>query len=195
MPYQSRVGACEFPGCDNPIRAKRLCLGHYEQSYNGKPLSPLYSTQRRRGTPPRIRFIEQPCSEWGISKGLTTPCRIFVGTKDRGGYGSVSVNGSMMGAHLYVWQRDVGPVPDGEEVDHVCRVRPCINAEHMRTVSHQVNCTENVVGSQWMLNASKTHCIRGHEFTPENTRYRKEGGRTCRACMREHMAAFRRRKK
>lgn len=195
MPYQSRNGSCSFPGCSHPILAKGLCAAHYQQQLRGVPLFAINSTRRRNGSPPRTEFVEQPCSEWGLSKGLTTPCRIFVGPRDRGGYGSVTIGHTSIGAHLYVWERDVGPVPDDLEIDHVCRVRPCINTDHMRTVTHQVNVTENVVGSFWMLNAAKTHCIKGHAFTLANTRLRKAGGRACRECQRLAQAEYRLRQK
>lgn len=81
----------------------------------------------------------------------------------------------------YEWAR--GPIPDGLTIDHLCRRRPCVNPWHMEPVSS----VENVMRGQsaWAINARKTHCLRGHEFTPENT-YRHRGTRSCKQC-----AAFR----
>lgn len=139
--------------------------------------------QRATGTPPIITFDEVPCSEWGLSQGLTTPCRIFSGGKNSDGYGEVRFNGKMTKVHVYVWTLKNGPVPDDLEIDHVCRVRPCCNVDHLRAVTHKVNVTENIVGVNWQLMLAKTHCHRGHPFDEANTRVTKRG-RVCRECER-----------
>jgi hypothetical protein len=77
-----------------------------------------------------------------------------------------------------------GPIPDGYEIDHLCRNRPCINPAHLEAVTHRENGLrgESVMAKQ----ALQTHCIHGHEFTPENTYVRtKKHKRECRQCMRE----------
>ncbi len=183
---------CRFPGCQNQAFAKALCRTHYAQQNRGVEMFEIHSRRRPAGSP-KTDYFEQRCSEWGLLRGLFTPCRIFDGPTDTGGYGYVTIGHKSIGAHLYVWRRDVGPVPDGKEIDHVCRVRNCINTGHMRTVTHQINTTENVVGSKWMLNKAKTHCDHGHEFTVANTYIRKDGRRTCRECQRVAQAKYRQR--
>ena len=93
--------------------------------------------------------------------------------------------------HRLVYQVVYGPVPDGMTVDHICRNRRCVNWMHLRLLSNRVNATLNG-------NALKTHCKRGHEFTPENTRYNTAGYRECVTCrrkqVREAMARARARK-
>lgn len=85
--------------------------------------------------------------------------------------------------HCYVWERLVGPIPDGMVIDHQCRNRACCNIDHLRVVTPKQNVTENIVGCNWQLNAAKTHCKRVHEFTPENTRSQNGGrGRFCKTC-------------
>lgn len=174
---------CNFPGCDRLQKTNGLCGAHYQQLRSGRELRPLFETIRPRGTPPRIKYDEVPCSEWGITQGLTTPCHIFIGAKSNG-YGYVCVNGTMKGVHVVVWEQKHGPVEDGKDVDHQCRVRDCCNVDHLRAVTHQVNTTENVVGIGWQIQAAKTHCKYGHPYDEENTYHKPNGARACRICRR-----------
>jgi hypothetical protein len=76
----------------------------------------------------------------------------------------------------------VGPIPAKMVIDHLCRVRHCVNPEHMEPVTDRINVVERGTGLA-AVRARQTHCIRGHEFTPENTgRQSKSGTRFCKAC-------------
>ena len=116
-----------------------------------------------------------------IGGHVVTPrpdCVIWTSDGDRG-YGKVKVNGQTKRVHRVVWELTHGPIPDGLTVDHLCRVRSCVNTEHMELVTVR----ENVLrGSR----GDATHCKRGHEYTPENTRLDRHGWRICRACRRMH---------
>lgn len=83
-------------------------------------------------------------------------------------------------AHRWSYEHFVGPIPDGLTLDHLCRVTMCVNPDHLEPVTLQ----ENILRSDNppAQNARKTHCIHGHEFTPENTKVAKDGHRACRAC-------------
>ena len=173
---------CEFPDCGRPARAKGLCASHYSQRRQGKELTPLYATRRPKGSPPRILYDEAPCPR----ADLPGPCHIFRGGKcggKSGGYGTVGFNGKIIRVHRYVYERDVGPIPPGMEIDHQCRVRACCNVQHLRVVDDRTQATENVVGSGCQLSKAKTHCPKGHEYSPENT-YVWRGMRDCRECSR-----------
>ncbi len=173
---------CAFPDCGRLARDVGFCDGHSQQKRGGKELRPLHETKRPNGTPPRIEYDEIECPV----PGLSGPCRIFRGAKNHKGYGLVGVNGRQnTTVHRYVWQRDVGPIPSGMMIDHQCRNRACCNVNHLRVVTPKVNAIENSVGPT-AANSAKTHCLRGHEFTDENT-YRQPGmtGRLCRTCKRE----------
>ena len=87
-------------------------------------------------------------------------------------------------AHRVCWSIFKGALSPHLVLDHTCRNRKCVNPDHLREVDEYVNGTENSVSVQ-AINAQKTHCIHGHEFTPENTIIsNREGrvGRKCRKC-------------
>jgi len=70
------------------------------------------------------------------------------------------------------------------EIDHLCRVRCCVNPDHLEAVTHR----ENILRGNTFaaVNAAKTHCPKGHEYTPENTRIHTGGRRQCIACSRAY---------
>lgn len=125
----------------------------------------------------------------------TGPCWLWTGAKSIGGYGVISqgprdATGTRM-VHRAVWELLVGEIPDGYELDHLCRVRACCNPDHLELVTR----AENVArGSQRAGINRKDACIKGHPFTPENTT-RNHRQRFCRACAIERNRQYRARKK
>lgn len=82
-------------------------------------------------------------------------------------------------AHRMAYEELVGPIADGLQIDHLCRVRCCVNPAHLEPVTQAENIRRGV--SPTAANRRKTHCKHGHEFTTENTRLVPEG-RICRRC-------------
>lgn len=108
---------------------------------------------------------------------LETECIIWAGPTDKDGYGKAS-EGRL--AHRVVYVREVGPIPPGLELDHLCRVRNCVNPEHLEPVTHAENMRR-------MLRTNITRrkqCKNGHEYTEENTMFDTAGYRRCRICLR-----------
>ncbi len=170
---------CDFLGCDNVARGKGLCGGHRAQMKKGQQLAPLFKKWVRKGSAPRIACDEVPCP----NRDLIGPCHIFRGCKNEG-YGRITVSGKHVYVHRYIWEKENGPIPDDLEIDHMCRVRSCNNVDHLRAVSHKVNCTENITGHNYPVRSLWTHCKNGHEYTEENI-YRRPSQPTiklCRAC-------------
>lgn len=98
-----------------------------------------------------------------------------------------------MRAHVWAYEFMVEAVPDGLQLDHLCRKPACVNPEHLEPVSPRVNTLRGLAPSA--MNAVKTHCKRGHGFTSTNTYLRTDGSRVCRRCMSMHRANYVTRKK
>ncbi len=119
---------------------------------------------------------------------MTESCWLWTGPALSHGYGAFGLGPRNLGpVRPYRWCYEflVGPVPTGLELDHLCRNRLCVNPSHLEPVTH----TENVMRgmSPPAVNARKTHCKRGHEFTKDNTVIMNGGrGRQCRYCNSIH---------
>lgn len=107
----------------------------------------------------------------------------------RRGYGAFWLGGRHVAAHRFAYQFLVGPVPDDLHLDHLCRTPACVNPAHLEPVTCRENLLRSPVTFQG-INARKTHCKNGHEFTPENTREWR-GGRICRECARRITKEYR----
>lgn len=108
-------------------------------------------------------------------------CWLWARAKSVDGYGVFAeCRTKAAKAHRWAYESLRGPIPAGLEIDHLCRIRHCVNPWHMEPVDHLTNVRRSP-GRQ-----SHTHCVRGHEFTPENTRYHPSAPnvRVCRACRR-----------
>lgn len=122
-------------------------------------------------------------------------CLVYQGYVDKAGYGVTSskLAGERL-VHRVVYVLTVGPIPDGMELDHTCRNRGCVNVAHLELVTRTENNNRTKgLPSRRGLNVAerelaKTHCPRGHEYTPENTYKNSKGYRWCRACRRERYA-------
>lgn len=111
-------------------------------------------------------------------------CWVWTGVLDRYGYAAaITFGGRKQRAHRFAYEAFTGSIPAGMQIDHLCRNRSCVNPSHLEAVTGIENTRRGRgVG---MVNARKTHCIRGHEFTPENTYIGKSRKhRRCRECMR-----------
>lgn len=122
----------------------------------GRPGTPFERVMRRTDVDP-----------WG--------CWLFLGSRDRHGYGRIKVPTRVAFAHRIAYEHLHGPIPTGLVIDHLCRVHNCVNPDHM----------EPVTAAENTRRSAPAECQRGHPMTTENRYVRPDGdGGTCRACQR-----------
>lgn len=66
-------------------------------------------------------------------------CWLWTASRKDNGYGQIFIGGQNVLAHRYAYESLVGPIPDDKEIDHLCRVRHCVNPDHLEPVTHKVN--------------------------------------------------------
>lgn len=145
-----------------------------------------------RSTKQPVKSAVKPISERLDSKtDRTGECWIWTGSYDGTGYGKIwnQQIKRLVPAHRASYEVHVGPIPDGYEIDHLCRIKGCIRPDHLEAVTPEEN-KRRAVPFLAPWNALKTHCRKGHPYDAENTRvYLAPGatsaGRHCRACDRE----------
>lgn len=135
---------------------------------------------------PAARFFAK------VSEDAATGCWEWTGARIRGGYGKFFLRKEprpdggrktiLTPAHRWAYEHLVGAIPDGLEIDHLCRNRGCVNPWHLEPVTHAENGWRKPRGGV---------CGNGHPFTPDNTgwRIRNKHGiprrqRWCRTCAR-----------
>src|SRR5688572_22143418 len=99
-------------------------------------------------------------------------CWIFNGYKGSG-YGRINTLGRVHLAHRVTFEHFVGAVPEGLELDHLCRNRACCNPAHLEAVTHVEYARRGTRGTL------VTHCPAGHEYDALNTRLNEDGHRVC----------------
>jgi hypothetical protein len=137
----------------------------------------------RRWAPLEERFFDKivycPSGCW-VWVGVVSPSQGTIG------YGTIKKGTKVLMAHRVSYEIHKGPIPEGYQIDHLCRYTLCVNPYHLEAVTPQENYRRsNSISGR---NARKTHCKRGHEFTDENIIRRSWGGRECRACRDEYDA-------
>lgn len=113
-----------------------------------------------------------------LSKIEVAPSGCWLWTAGRNREGYPIVNPRWTGtnrAHRAVYLLLVGPIE--HTLDHLCRVRHCVNPDHMEDVTAGENARRGVA-----LKPRKTHCKWGHAYDETNTYIDPRGGRQCRAC-------------
>lgn len=138
--------------------------------------------------------MELPAHFWTkVDKDGPNGCWLWTGSKGTGGYGMYAWTRNpgekrfSRGAHRLAYMALVGEIPDGLDIDHLCRVRHCVNPAHLEAVSTRTNLLR---GNTFQAkNAAKTHCAHGHPFDLLNTRWSPRGQRRCIECDRTKKVA------
>jgi len=113
-------------------------------------------------------------------------CWLWTGSADNG-YGQIHWKRKTGKAHRIAYEILIGPVPDGLEIDHLCRVRSCCNPAHMEPVTHRENITRGAGATIIRLGRCRSgrHLIRSDTDIQVMKGGSNPGARTCRACYLE----------
>lgn len=152
-----------------------MCYMHYQRVMrHGSPAKPGREHLR---TAPEIRF-------WS-KVNRTSKCWIWTGSTDQHGYGYFRINKELVVlAHRFAYVERCGAIPEGLELDHVCRNRSCVRPDHLEPVTRRENVQRGYSPST--ITAATGVCGRGHAMSGENTYVSPgDGGRRCRTCIRE----------
>lgn len=169
---------CTVDECDTPAKTCGLCVKHYWRRWANGTTDLIVRTSNE------IRFARYTPNRDG--------CWVWTGPiAEHNGYGRLYLDGprpkKRQAAHVYAYLTRVGPIPDGYEIDHLCKVRACVNPEHLEAVTHRENIRRSNVGKATAArHRARTHCKRGHELTEANL-YRRPSGlsrRECKECKR-----------
>jgi hypothetical protein len=159
---------CRYEGCDRAARNRGYCGKHYNQLWSAGVL-----TKRT----PMDRFVERLTQ--GETEFAGTKCILWSGARSNG-YGYFGVDGSEVLVHRWIYEQKVGRIPSGYQVDHLCRVRLCVNERHLEAVTQYENNMRS--DSRSAINARKTHCSNDHALVEGNLYDPRNGHRKCKRC-------------
>lgn len=119
---------CKVEQCDSPSTSLGLCTTHYTRWKRHHDVDYVTTPE-----PANVRFaakvtvMANGCHEW-IGAG-----------RDSGVYGRFDVDGRLVQAHRWAYEHAVGPIPQGLELDHLCRNTKCVNPAHLEPVTRAEN--------------------------------------------------------
>lgn len=181
---------CSVEGCGRTSVARTYCHNHYKiWQRHGDSAAATFAWSATvlatKTLPPVERFWAR-VDKFGPSPAKLPdrgPCWIWLGGRNADGYGTCYIfraTGGSTLAHRLAWTLSGRTLVRGMHLDHLCEVHACVNPSHIEQVPPRVNYLRG--SSATAINARKTHCSRGHEFTPANTRMTRSGRRACVAC-------------
>ena len=146
---------------------------------------PMVALARKQGDamtqlPEKIQRRIVPIPESG--------CWIWEGTISNKGYGRMTIKRKNKQAHRLVYELLRGAIPPKLTLDHLCRVRLCVNPDHLEVVTMKENILRGF--SLPAINSRKTHCLYGHPYTEGNFWVDKRGRRHCRKCKQNNNAVI-----
>lgn len=131
----------------------------------------------------RIALRERITSRMTVEdRGYASPCWVSNRATHSNGYTKIGYMGRTWLTHRFAYTVFVGDVPEGMQLDHLCKVRACCNPDHLEPVT----CRENLLRGDTVTarQAAQTHCKRGHPLSGDNLYRRpdRDNGRDCKTC-------------
>lgn len=153
---------CSIEGCERQSRARGWCDPHYKRwLHHGSTDDPRPTTVERF---------------WAkVDRRGDNECWLWTATLNSRGYSQFQYDHRVGLGHRFAYELLVGPIPDGLQIDHLCRTPACVNPAHLEPVTNREN-------SRRGYRATKTHCPQGHPYSGDNLIIR-HSGRSCRICV------------
>lgn len=124
----------------------------------------------------------QPLFERVFKKVEVADCWYWLGTIQPNGYGKININGQNKLAHRFMWTYLVGPIPKDYQIDHLCKVKSCVNPDHLQPVTSQENIRRSSVAVAARNNFRlQAVCKNGHIRSSTNTKI-TNGYKRCLDC-------------
>lgn len=174
-------GTCSIAGCTKRVLARGWCGTHYARWRKHGDVAahvPVANAPIRERFRAKVDF-DGPVPLHNPALG---PCHLWLAACTGNGYGQFRWGGQMGLAHRFIYTETFGAIPDGMQLDHLCRVRNCVNVAHLEVVTNR----QNGERAKPFL-VVKTRCPKGHPYSGENlwvyTKHYRN--RRCRECMRQ----------
>jgi hypothetical protein len=191
MREKKKKARCSVAGCDGEAFCFGWCMAHHGRWRKHGDLR-VDEPIRRLGKTPEERF-------WSyVQKSSKKRCWIWVGEKNRDGYGRIRVGEKKVSAHRFSYILAHGQIKKPFEIDHLCRRRDCVNPDHLEAVLHAVNVQRGesrkfiykAIAAHQANAKKRTHCQKGHPV--EQFYIGSDGRRRCDACRRLRYREYRR---
>lgn len=133
---------------------------------------------------------------WAQVEKAADGCWPWTGNRTPTGYGRFCGRRGYVLAHRYAYTVTHGTLPNGREIHHACEHPWCVRPDHLQAVTRREHSVELTPHNFTAINAAKTHCAHGHEFTPENIYHApgEPGARHCLTCRRERTRQYAKRR-
>ena len=165
-------GTCMADACERPVGCRGYCM-------------PCYRRLRKDGTLPKLPELPPLRERFMDAIRVTaSDCWEWQAARNDLGYGHLWMgDGKFAYAHRFSYEKHVGPIPEGYDLDHLCRNPPCCNPDHLEPVTHAENLHRSPTPSFAAYRDGR--CMRNHKMSGDNLYIFPDGKRRgCRACGR-----------
>jgi hypothetical protein len=167
---------------NNSINSRTLC----QLSYGGSATPILGHQFGDRRLPARFWAKVNEQGPWPLVYGAPGQCWLWTAAVSSRGYGCIGFGPDTRttSTHRLAYEALVGPIPEGLTIDHLCRVKRCVNPTHFEVVT--------AVENRQRITRAQTHCVKLHPLFGDNLRiHGTRKTRVCIACQREANRLYR----